>query len=608
MSSFKKMTAAAVIYTLLTVLMIPLIWKYPVAAVMLPLLVVFGLLFFGLCLYRHRSDVPALLSQYSASCKDQLSRDEACPVHPVRTMIPLTAAVICGYAATEYSYFTFNFFCCLAGLFMLLDLISDIITTFCPAIRSAMRKAPAIFRHPGIIIVLYIVLGALLPFVCQPEVSESTEENFDSSVFYSDEESGERAAVISQNNEALEERIRLISQAEERVILSTFEIDADDSGKMIMAALTEAADRGVNVCLIVDGLPYLTAMWGNPYFLALAQTENVEIRVYNQVYFWEPWTFMCRLHDKYLIVDDLGYILGGRNTYDFFLGETEGRKNYDWDVLVYSENADTDSSLDQVLDYFYSVWDLPVCRTMAAGHFMKNNPSVVAAEEELRQVYKEMSEQHPDWLEPVDYEEVTVPVNHIELVSNPTQIFAKEPVVFYTITELMSEAEESVTFHTPYIICNGWMLERLELICSEVDSVTMMTNSVANNGNLFGASDYDKNKETILETGVQILEYDGGISYHGKCFVIDDRLSGIGSFNWDIRSTYLDTELMLVIDSEELNRQLREEMQRYEDDALRVIDTETSVAPDGAEAQTVSGVKSTAIRILQLFGWLRFIT
>ncbi len=107
---------------------------------------------------------------------------------------------------------------------------------------------------------------------------------------------------------------------------------------------------------------------------------------------------------------------------------------------------------------------------------------------------------------------------------------------------------------------------------------------------------------------MQILEYDGGISYHGKCFVIDDRLSGIGSFNWDIRSTYLDTELMLVIDSEELNRQLREEMQRYEDDALRVIDTETSVAPDGAEAQTVSGVKSTAIRILQLFGWLRFIT
>ena len=64
----------------------------------------------------------------------------------------------------------------------------------------------------------------------------------------------------------------------------------------------------------------------------------------------------------------------------------------------------------------------------------------------------------------------------------------------------------------------------------------------------------------ILETGVGILEYDGGVSYHGKCFVMDGRLSGIGSFNWDMRSAYLDTELMLVIDSEGLNAELRREM------------------------------------------------
>ena len=98
----------------------------------------------------------------------------------------------------------------------------------------------------GIIVlaVLYLVLGALLPFVKQPEISAETAENLDLERFYGDEPTGERVKVISQNGEALEERIRLISQAKEEIILSTFEFDADTSGKMVMAALTEAADRG----------------------------------------------------------------------------------------------------------------------------------------------------------------------------------------------------------------------------------------------------------------------------------------------------------------------------------------------------------------------------
>ena len=37
---------------------------------------------------------------------------------------------------------------------------------------------------------------------------------------------------------------------------------------------------------------------------------------------------------------------------------------------------------------------------------------------------------------------------------------------------------------------------------------------------------------------------------HTKAVLINDRLSVVGSYNLDMRSTYLDTELMLVIDSE----------------------------------------------------------
>ncbi|MDD4324027.1 MAG: phospholipase D-like domain-containing protein [Eubacteriales bacterium] len=74
---------------------------------------------------------------------------------------------------------------------------------------------------------------------------------------------------------------------------------------------------------------------------------------------------------------------------------------------------------------------------------------------------------------------------------------------------------------------------------------------MANNANPFASVDYKIMKGEILGTGVKILEHDDGAFYHGKCFVIDDRLSGVGTFNWDMRSTFIDTETMLIIDSEE---------------------------------------------------------
>ncbi len=107
----------------------------------------------------------------------------------------------------------------------------------------------------------------------------------------------------------------------------------------------------------------------------------------------------------------------------------------------------------------------------------------------------------------------------------------------------------AVKIHTPYIICNDMMYNTWEEIAENVSDFSIMTNSVANNGNPFGAADYAKNRNRILSTGINIWEYEGGYSYHGKSILIDDDLSVIGSFNMDMRSAYLDTELMLVIRS-----------------------------------------------------------
>lgn len=457
-----------------------------------------------------------------------------------------------------------------------------------------------------ILLVVYLGAGAVLPFVHQPSVSPKTEQEFDQNQFFGQRASGERACVISDNGEALAERIRLISQARDRIILSTFEFDSDESGKDMLAALLAAAQRGVEIRILADGAASILQMDRNPYFYALSREPNAQIRIYNPICIWKPWTTMGRMHDKYVIVDHMAYILGGRNTYDYFLGDGPGYKNYDWDILVWGK--ENSASLDQLEKYFQGVWSLPVCRDFGESSLFTGKEEIDQAQKELESRYENLQKEHEEWFAEKDYKKMTVPVNRVSLLSNPTSIWSKEPVVFYQMTELMKTAEKEVVFHTPYIICNEWMLARLEEVCKQVPRVRMMTNSVANNGNPFGAMDYEKEKGKILETGVEILEYDGGVSYHGKCFTIDDRLSGIGSFNWDMRSAYLDTELMLVVDSKKLNKDLRKRMEAYEKKALTVTDTEHFQVTEGMQPRKVSSKKALKLKALRFFGgWARFL-
>ena len=472
-----------------------------------------------------------------------------------------------------------------------------------------MKKIRRIFLAAVAAVLCYILAGAMIPFVRQPEVTEETKEQFDQMEFYGQETGGERAAILSDNVEALAERIRLISCARERIILSTFEFRSDESGKDMLAALLAAADRGVQVQILMDGVPAFKNLQlpDDPCFQALSSHGNVQIAIYNPVSLLKPWKLMGRLHDKYLIADDTAYILGGRNTYDFFLGDYGDYKNYDWDVLIW-EDSGPGESMSALLDYFSEVWELPLCRIWKDDPSLETRWRVADARKMLEERYADLQKAHPDWFEPCNYLEMTKEVNHIELLANPTHCYAKEPVVFYEMTELMKQAGEEVRFHTPYIICDDWMLQRLAEVCESVKDAVMMTNSAANNGNPFGAMDYRKNRADILKTGVSILEYDGGVSYHGKCFVIDDRLSGIGSFNWDMRSAYIDTEIMLVIDSGQINEDMRLEMAEYEKKALTVLDEDTVIVPEGMTAQRDSLLERFLLELMSIFaGWARFL-
>lgn len=466
-----------------------------------------------------------------------------------------------------------------------------------------MKKYIKVFFLFILVFVLYIILGVILSYRKQPAISQEYQSGFHASDCYSDTVSIDRARIIEDNKEALFERLRMIEKAKERVVLSTFEFRSDESGKDVLAVLLRAAKRGVKVQILADGATAFLKMDRNEYFYALAAMENVEIKIYNRVNLLMPWKSMGRLHDKYVIVDHGLYLLGGRNTYDYFLGDN-GYKNYDRDVLVYSSNPeDKESSVRQLLAYFESVWQSDACAVFKS----RNKEKVLAAQQELERRFAQIEKEYPNLKGAADYENMTFEVNKITLLSNPIHVYAKEPTLFYSLAEIMKSSKGRISIHTPYIICNDWMYESFKEVCAGNPDTSLLTNSAANNGNPFGASDYLKHKDRLVDTGITIYEYEGGVSYHGKSISVGDRLSIIGSFNMDMRSVYLDTELMLVIDSKGVNRQLRENMQIYEAVSAKVIDKENYEVPVNVERQKMGKEKKRRLDFLKVFNWFRFL-
>ena len=463
-------------------------------------------------------------------------------------------------------------------------------------------------------VAFYELFGICIAYKKQPEVSNTIKKETQNDSWNERSENMERAVIIEKNPEALLQRVRLIKNAKKEIILSTFAFQSDESGKLILGALHDAADRGVHIRLLVDGMESWIDMEGNPYFYGLSSHENVEIKLYNKANPLKPWKMMGRMHDKYLIADGKTYILGGRNTYNYFLGDFLGHKNYDRDVLVYCAKTDENSSVNQLIDYYDSVWNYKESKTLLSSSKTSYKEKIAAkdkvktAKDELLAGYEAYCADNQEFVDNTDYASETVEVNSIALLSNPIDYKVKKPVVWYQLVRLMKSADAKVKIHTPYIICNDYMYEGLTEVCDKVENVSLMTNSIGNNGNPFGSADYYVNKDKILNTGLEVWEYEGGYSYHGKSILIDDNISVIGSFNVDMRSVYLDTELMLVIDSREINSQLNEAMESYEHIARKADADGSYDNPYDVEPVELTPYREKRMKLIKNFIlWTRYL-
>ena len=128
----------------------------------------------------------------------------------------------------------------------------------------------------------------------------------------------------------------------------------------------------------------------------------------------------------------------------------------------------------------------------------------------------------------------------------------------------------------------------------------MVINSVENGDNFMASSDYLYRKKGVYNTGLSLLEYDGGVSYHGKSVVIDEDMSIIGSYNMDLRSTYVDTELMLAVQSKELTEELTGYMDAMEKDCRVVTGPDTYEVPEHIRVEEIGVWKKIAMRVVGL--------
>lgn len=393
---------------------------------------------------------------------------------------------------------------------------------------------------------------------------------------------------LDDNTEALIWRLRMIEEAQEELILSTFDFRADNSGQDVMAALYGAAQRGVKVRIIVDGIPGTFFLRGDRTFRALVSHPNVEAKLYNPLNLLTAWKINYRMHDKYLIVDDTAFILGGRNLNDLFLGDYREKQNIDRDILVCSKNGG--GCHEQLREYFEKIWEMPcsmdfVCHRDGDREKPCRETLESAGGEKWGRYGKErrllqercasLPVKWPKAYLEVNWQKELMEAEQVFLLTNPTEAKNKSPQMWRQLCRLMEKGER-IFVETPYMICDTSMYREIAVLAGEDRQIQILLNAPEGGANPFGCADYMGQRKNILKTGCEIWEWGGGQSLHTKTFLIDDAISVVGSYNLDIRSTRLDTEMMLVVDCPQLNSILWER-------AVEKTEKSRHVMPDGVE-------------------------
>lgn len=402
---------------------------------------------------------------------------------------------------------------------------------------------------------VYLLCAGVLPFLREKEVPEEYAARFAAASLYGnaqDASASAQAALIRTPQEGLDIRLRLIREAEKRIDLTFYEMEWGESTQILFGELLQAARRGVQVRILADGLSGGLTYAGASRRAALSAEKNIRIGLYNPPDPLRAWTLQGRMHDKYMIVDDVWLLLGGRNVSDRFLMPecSDAPAAYDRDILLRRadppDRAGKEDVFAQIMAYMDGMWGLDIVRKVPAADASRGTD---AREDMIRaaQAYREAG--GASGHDRIEEDYTMQPVYRASLLHNETSSGVKHLQIGYALEQLIRSAKESVYMQSPYVLPYGSLWETLEETGGAGIHAEILTNSMYASPNLFSMAGYAGIRERLAATGITLQEYQGEGSLHAKTYIIDERFVMTGSYNLDCRSAFLDTEVMLALDS-----------------------------------------------------------
>jgi len=365
----------------------------------------------------------------------------------------------------------------------------------------------------------------------------------------------------------------------------------DLGGRMLAREVLHAADRGVRVRLLLDDV---NVQGRDPEYLALNGHPGIEVRLFNPVRTRRTALgrgvelalsfvrFNRRMHCKLWLADARLAITGGRNIGDtYFAQETPRRRAArDADLLLAGGLArETGTVFDR---YWNSGIGLPVTallRNHEAGlDRFRQRLNAEAARPAARRLLGLLETAEL----PLDSLRWT---SGITLLADPPEKAlgrGRDGWLPAALLPMLEGARASVRIVSPYFVPGREGLGRLATQARQGIAIEIVTNALTATDQTIVHGAYRRYRRPLLSAGARMFEYaprGGGRRVqmlHSKIFVVDDRLAFVGSFNFDMRSAFLNTEMGVVCSDAAVLRDLSAEIARL-------------TAPDAAYALSLDG-------------------
>lgn len=404
--------------------------------------------------------------------------------------------------------------------------------------------------------------------------------------------------VLFDPTHALLVRLELIERAEKAIDLQYYIWDNDKVGMLAVAGLMRAAERGVKVRLLIDDN---NAKKMQDVYIALNQHPNIEVRLFNPYRFrhfrlldilLDSKRITRRMHNKTFIVDYQVGLIGGRNMSDQYYNVGENYQFSDMDVaLVGKAVYDIRDSFDEYWnhDYAYSVAQFSKKTPKMDYTQLKRKTTKVWEESQIAQSLKSLDRKtFSRWLnqdlklEWVDAKIVTDPADKIANTA-PTQTY-----LAYRLKDILNVPTKQIDLVSAYFVPQERDLGLLNTLKQQGIQARILTNSFKANDVPIVHAFYAKKRKAILQQGAELYEFLpvlplslthkqriklfgeqkfnreglGRSSLHGKFLALDYKQVFIGSYNFDPRSTYLNSEIGVVLNSPKLAKAVHQSMEK----------------------------------------------